>query len=124
MRPEERISPFGLRNGGCGAIRLLHSTVLLSRISFILVYSTVSNATVEVAVVDMFWQKSEKVCGNPQVLLIRTIGQLTVNAGILQNFANTIYNKDCLLFIRVNPMENGRAVCSHDYLDNIYSKCF
>ena len=33
-----------------------------------------------------------------------------VKAGILQNFANAVCNKDWLLFIRVNPLENGRAV--------------
>ena len=35
IRPEERISPFGLINGECGAIRLLRLTNLLSRRSFL-----------------------------------------------------------------------------------------
>ena len=34
--------------------------------------SRVSNATIEVTVAGMFWQKPENVSGNAQVLLIRT----------------------------------------------------
>ena len=46
-----------------------------------------------------------------------------VSAGILQNFANTVCNKDWLLFITVNQLENGRAVCPHEYLVNSCDKC-
>ena len=87
MRPEERICPFELRNGEVGAIQLLRLTDFCER-SFLSVskdlqqvlemtlgfvkLSGVSNATIQITVAGMFRQKSEIVCGNTHVLLIRT----------------------------------------------------
>ena len=34
-----------------------------------------------------------------------------------------ISQKDWLLFFRVYPLKNGRAVCPHEHLVNSYSKC-
>ena len=46
-----------------------------------------------------------------------------ISAGILQNFANKIRDKDWLLFIRVNQLKNDSAACPHEYLVNSYCKC-
>ena len=46
-----------------------------------------------------------------------------VNAGIFQNFANKVCNKDWLLFLRGNPLKNDCPVCPHGYFANGYSKC-
>ena len=43
-----------------------------------------------------------------------------LNSKILQK---RFLNKGWLLFIRVNTLEIGRALCPHEYLVNSYSKC-
>ena len=86
--PEERISPFGQRISECGAMRLLLLQIYFQKdpsfdfkgspciyclitLGFVKL-TRVSNATIEAAIAGMYRQKSENVCGNTQVLLIRT----------------------------------------------------